>query len=649
LINNILQTSQKVEILNPRKLPAFTKKLPPDNYKIKSWILNLLLQTFKQNELMEPTQFYQNQLDELKAQLKKLQQKKSSFAWLRLGAIMAIIAVFYLLFSFGFIYVAVATIILLIVFVRLIHADLDNQAKIVHTKLLIQINEDELKSLAGNYYDFPDGARHIPKDHPYSNDLDIFGRASLFQYINRTTSEPGSQNLADYLTSPATPDTILARQNAIKELSTKPLWMQNLQASGRKESITFSTKNRLQEWKKEAPVLSNFKPWKWLRYLLPAIILTIVTLYIFDVVGNTVFYSSLLIFAVIAYQLNKVIAPVHEKLSKIASELKILSESVAHIEKETFSSPLLKELQSGFLINNRKASEEIYLIKKILDKLDLRYNLVISFPLNILLLWNLQQVLDLEKWKADHQNNFDSWFETLANFEALSSFATIYFNEPEWIFPTIVPAYFEIKGKEIGHPLIPKLKRVNNYIDIASNAELMLVTGSNMAGKSTYLRSIGINTVLAMAGAPICAKEFIVSHVQIISSMRITDNLEESTSTFYAELKKLKTIIEKVNAGDKVFILLDEILRGTNSLDRHTGSKALIKQLIKKKAAAIIATHDLELANLKDDYPENILNYHFDVQVENEELYFDYLLKPGVCNSLNASILMKKIGIELNN
>jgi DNA mismatch repair ATPase MutS len=175
----------------------------------------------------------------------------------------------------------------------------------------------------------------------------------------------------------------------------------------------------------------------------------------------------------------------------------------------------------------------------------------------------------------------------------------------------------------------------------------MLVTGSNMAGKSTYLRSIGVNVVLAMAGAPVCARSFSVSHVQIISSMRITDNLEESTSTFYAELKKLKTIIEKVNAGEKVFILLDEILRGTNSLDRHTGSKALIKQLIKKKAAAIIATHDLELANLKEDFSVNILNYHFDVQVSNDELYFDYLLKPGICNSLNASILMKKIGIEL--
>ena len=168
-----------------------------------------------------------------------------------------------------------------------------------------------------------------------------------------------------------------------------------------------------------------------------------------------------------------------------------------------------------------------------------------------------------------------------------------------------------------------------------------------MAGKSTYLRSIGVNTVLAMAGAPVCATTFTLSPVQIISSMRIADNLEESTSTFYAELKKLKAIIDKVNAGEKIFILLDEILRGTNSLDRHTGSVALVKQLIKHKAACIIATHDVELAKLKDSYPSNILNFHFDAQVSNDELYFDYQLKNGVCESLNASILMKKIGIEL--
>jgi len=596
---------------------------------------------------MEPQQFYQKRVSDLNVQLKKLKQRKSSFAWLRLGAIIAIIAGFYLLWPLGIIYVIIAAVILLFIFVRLVYADLKNLSEIEHTSRLIHINEDELKCLAGDYYDFDAGTDHISKEHPYSNDLDIFGRASIFQYINRTSSEPGSMRLAEYLKTAASIPEIEQRQQAVRELSTKRLWIQELQSFGKKDKITFSTKNRLEQWIKEPPVFSNFKPWEWLRYVLPALFLSVIVLYIFDWVGPSVLLLVLLMSFVIAFQLDKYIAPVHEQLSNIAKELNTLSLSISAIERKSFESPLLKELQSFFIEKNKSASADIYKVKKILDKLDTRYNLVLALTLNPLLLWNLQQVLDLEKWKKSRQSNLSSWFDTLANYEALNSFGVLYFNQPKWVFPKIVPEYFSIEGKEVGHPLIPTEKRVDNFVTIPSNAELMLVTGSNMAGKSTYLRSIGVNVVLAMAGAPVCATEFCVSHVQVISSMRITDNLEESTSTFYAELKKLKTIIEKVNAEEKVFILLDEILRGTNSLDRHTGSKALIKQLIKKKTAAIIATHDLELTNLKEEFPKNIFNYHFDVQVSNDELYFDYILKPGICNSLNASILMRKIGIEL--
>ena len=596
---------------------------------------------------MEPEVFYGKRIDSLQKHLKTLQQKKSAFGWLRFGSIAAIIAAFYFLYSLGIWYVIITSILLLIIFTRLLLADLKNKSAIAHTGYLLKINNDEIKILAGDYYGFPDGNHHIPEDHLYANDLDIFGKASLFQYISRTVSEMGSSKLAEYLNTPAAPAIILQRQTSVKELSKKIEWIQDLQAKGKEKQITFSTQKRLKDWIAEPAVFTKFKPWKWLRYLLPAIIISIVMLYIFDLVSSGIFYSSLLIFAVIAFQVNKVVAPIHEKLSKIAEELTILSNSVILIETATYESDLLNYLQSAFRLQNKNVSRDIISLRKLLDRLDLRYNLVLSAPLNILMLWNLQQMLDLEKWKSDQQKNINIWFDTLGEIEALNSLGVLYFNEPEWVFPIVIPEYFFIEGKEIGHPLISKSKRVNNDIEIKHDGELMLVTGSNMAGKSTYLRSIGVNVVLAMAGAPVCAKTFKVSHVQIISSMRITDNLAESTSTFYAELKKLKTIIEKVNNKEKVFILLDEILRGTNSLDRHTGSVALAKQLIKHHAAAIIATHDLELAKLKDEYPENILNYHFDVQVSNDELYFDYSLKPGVCTSLNASILMKKIGIEL--
>ncbi len=608
--------------------------------------ISVTFTAFQGND-MEPEIFYNERISLLQKELKKLQQKKSVFGWLRFGSIAAIVAAFYVLWFLGAIYVIIVSVALAVVFTRLLFADIKNKDAINHISHLILINENELKFLAGNYHHFSTGIQYEIGNHLYANDLDIFGKASLFQYINRCTSEMGQLRLAKYLQFPASIDLIYQRQHAVKELSKKIEWIQNLQAKGQEKQITFLTKARLKNWINEPTVFSGFKPWKWLRYLLPAIILSVVGLYAFDAVSPGVFYFSLFIFAALAYQVNKYVAPIHEQLSKMTEELEILSTSISHIEKAKFESPLLLQLQNVFFNKNKNASQDIKLLHKLLDRLDLRYNLVVSAPLNILLLWNLQQVLDLEKWKSGQQKNIDAWFKALGHFEAISSFSILHFNEAEWAFPTITSDYFFIEGKEIGHPLIQKNKRISNNIGIKNNAELMLVTGSNMAGKSTYLRSIGVNIILAMAGSVVCAEVLKVSHVHVISSMRITDNLAESTSTFYAELKKLKTIIEKVNAGEKVFILLDEILRGTNSRDRHIGSVALMKQLIHHHAAAIIATHDLELAKLKDEFPENIINYHFDVQVSNDELYFDYRLKPGVCNSLNASILMKKIGIEL--
>ena len=231
--------------------------------------------------------------------------------------------------------------------------------------------------------------------------------------------------------------------------------------------------------------------------------------------------------------------------------------------------------------------------------------------------------------------------------EVTGSFAVLYFNNPGWSFPVIADDHFTLAGKDIGHPLISKRQCVNNDFALKGTAKVDLVTGSNMAGKSTFLRSLGVNMVLAYAGSCVCAESFTVSIAQLMSSMRIEDNLAENTSTFYAELKKLKSIIDAVNRKERTFILLDEILRGTNSLDRHTGSKALIQQLIHHDAVAIIATHDIELSKLENDFPESIKNYHFDVQVSNDKLFFDYKLKQGICRSMNASILMKQIGIEM--
>ncbi|MGC4102590.1 MutS-related protein [Ferruginibacter sp.] len=596
---------------------------------------------------MQPDIFYKKRIETLEIQYQQLLQKKSLLGWLRFGAILAIGLAVYFLWPSGTGTVAVAVVALLVAFTRLVFMDLANKTAIKHTQHLKKINEAELKALAHDYYHFEDGHEYIPATHPYAGDLDIFGRASLYQYCNRTTSDMGGAALAQWLLQPAGIHEILQRQEAAKELSATPEWRQELQAYGMEQKITGTTQQRLHEWLDAEPHFINNSTWKVLQYAVPALIITVIALNMADIITNPVRNIFLLASALLALVMAKKIAPLHLQVSRMADELAVLANSVHLIEQTGFKSPLLSSLQSKFVLENKPASVQLKQLKKIVERLDLRLNPVVFIPLAVILQWDIQQAMALEKWKQRNKQNINDWFEAIGKFEALHSFAGLAFNHPEWCYPVFKEAHFFIAGENIGHPLINAAKRVNNDISITSREELMLITGSNMAGKSTYLRSIGVNTVLAMAGAPVCARSFTLSPVQIISSMRIADNLEESTSTFYAELKKLKAIIDRVNAGEKIFILLDEILRGTNSLDRHTGSVALVKQLIKHKAACIIATHDVELAKLKDNYPDNILNYHFDVQVANDELYFDYKLKEGICNSLNASILMKKIGIEL--
>jgi DNA mismatch repair ATPase MutS len=287
------------------------------------------------------------------------------------------------------------------------------------------------------------------------------------------------------------------------------------------------------------------------------------------------------------------------------------------------------------------------LLSKLSKKLDYRLNILVGVSLNLFLFWDIHQCLKLEKWKVKYKKNIAGWFDTMAEFEALSSFANLHFNNADWAFPTITDTYFQLESENAGHPLILPQKRINNSFELNSNSKVALITGSNMSGKSTFLRTLGVNIALAMAGSPVCATKFNVSYVKIYSSMRISDSLEDNTSSFYAELKKLAQIIKVVENKEKVFLLLDEILRGTNSNDRHTGSVAIIRQLIKNKASAILATHDLGLSYLESEMPENIDIYNFDVKIEGEELYFDYKINPGICKSLNASILMKKMGIEV--
>lgn len=599
------------------------------------------------SNIISPVEYYKPRIKELEAILADLNKVKTRIAWLRFASIVTAFVSCYLLWNISIGIALFSFALFFGLFLRLVVLDIKNKTKIENTNTLIHINNEEIKISQHDFTHLPGGESFLPPVHAYASDLDIFGRASIYQYINRTNSEQGNKLLADWLLQPADENEITARQEAVKELSAKTEWRQQLQAYGTKDKIKIATQQKINDWIQEENHFLDKGSWNAIRFILPGVILVILGFYIAGMIPGPIFFGIAFIFFLVAGAISKKIMPIYDNLNKIAAQIETLSDSAAWIESADFKSGLLQQLRQQFYTGNKKSSADIKHLKQILDRFDIRLNPLVFIPLNTLLFWDLQQAFALEKWKKQHKEKMSQWFNGLGELESLSSLSNIAFNHPAWCFPVISNERGTLQTEELGHPLIDQSKRINNSFSTAGLNQLALITGSNMAGKSTFLRSVGVNIVLAMMGAPVCAKSFTIYPVKVMSSMRIADNLEESTSTFYAELKKLKSIIEAVNRKEKIFILLDEILRGTNSLDRHTGSKALIKQLIQQQAVGMIATHDLELAKLAEEFPGNIHNYHFDVQVANDELYFDYKLKTGICESLNASILMKKIGIEM--
>jgi hypothetical protein len=591
--------------------------------------------------------FYLKHEDELTKEKANITRRKNTIGWTRVGV--------FALGLWGVITVWPETgsalligIAAIAIFLALLNYSLRLQDQVNMLSALIRIHQEEREIGHHRFSNRYNGDNLAPRQHEYSADLDIFGRASLFQYIHRTTSEQGHRHFASWLLSPAPNAAIKARQKAALELSNEPGWGIHYQAIGQQEPVSRSIEEKLGLWLSKSPVFLPKTGWKLLAAIFPFISLACLVLHLAGLMSAPLFYLLVLVFVVIAFSITKMVIPQYQALDKIVPQLNTLSGKLRWIETSSFSADQLVALkQQLHPAGKPAASASITGLRKILDRFDYRLNPLVFLPLNTFLLWDLRQVLSLEKWKSVHSTDIGKWFETMAEMEALNSIGRLAFNHPGWTFPVLTEEQGDYSGASIGHPLIPESTRVNNDFSTSGKPAIALITGSNMAGKSTFLRSIGVNQVLAMCGAPVCASSLTVSNMRIMSSMRIADNLEENASTFYAELSKLKSIIESVNRFEPVFLLLDEILRGTNSHDRHTGSRALVMQLIRHNACGMLATHDLALTSLVEDYPKAIRNYHFDVSVSGEELYFDYRLKEGVCQSMNASILMKKIGIEL--
>ncbi len=589
--------------------------------------------------------YYTSKLAEVAERTRKAKQRRAGLAWARVATILLALGAGYMAWQHQdpvWLIVAVGG---LAAFGRAIILDVNNNAGIRRLEGLEKLVRQE-RDFIEEQIPVPGGDVAYSEAHPYAYDLDIFGKGSLFRMINRCHTEPGLELLAGWLLEPADRETILERQAAAAELGKDPDGLFDLAALCQETPLRKQTAERILRWlrKGEAPFRESY--WTFVRWGYPVLTLGLLGCYIGGLVNGSVFGFCFVVFIAISSAFSKKVIEPYMILSGIVGEIGTLSEGLSMIEGRSFTTTLNQRLQRA-IKEPKKASEEIKALDGILHRFDYRMNFFIFIPLNAFLLWDLWQMHGLNEWRERNREGVDRWLQTLATMEALGSLALLHFNRPEWCFPEIETTTVVFEGQGLGHPLIPEKKRVTNDFKAQGKGQLELITGSNMAGKSTFLRTVGVNMVLAMAGAPVCAKRCRLSTVLVVSSMRIADNLEDSTSTFYAELKKLRSIIDRVKRREPVFILLDEILRGTNSRDRLAGSQALVRQLVREQAVGIVATHDLELAQMESELPGHVRNYYFDVQFEGDELSFDYTLREGICTTKNAELLMKQIGIEL--
>ena len=538
--------------------------------------------------------------------------------------------------------ISISFIIVFIVLMK-IHAKLSRKRSFVSN--LILINKNELLSLDGDNSMFNDGKSFEIDYHDFSLDLDIFGKQSIYQKFNRTNSSHGSSILADWFNKPLLEKTkIEERQSASLELSKMLEYRQEFAANGMEVEENISDFEFLNEWQNQKNIFYNKPIYKTLITLIPIINISIILLYSFNYIDGKTLLLPLISTLIFVGFFQKKINKIHSRLSKrnkLLSKYVILFKQIEGVE---FKSMLLNSIKDKLNISGKTASIAIHDLSKILSALDSRLNVIMGIILNTVFIWDIRQVYRMEKWKDKYVNDFELWFNSIGEFDALISLANQHYNNPEWTFP-IISETNEWLIKEMRHPLMPYDKCIANNFEIHNLPFIKVVTGANMAGKSTYLRSVGSNIILGMIGAVVNAKEMEFKPLQMVSSLRTSDSLMSGESYFYAEIKRLQMIVNRLRKGDPIFVLLDEILKGTNSNDKEQGSRALLEQLIKLKTIGVIATHDLSLGNLSKLYPTSIQNQCFEVDIINDQLSFDYKIREGIAQNMNASFLLHKMGI----
>ena len=496
-------------------------------------------------------------------------------------------------------------------------------------KAKIAINEREIAFIEQGIYPADNGKDFEPAQHPYAYDLDILGEKSLYHYLNRTHTYLGRKRLAQRLLYPDT-TTILTHQEAIKALTPQLAWRQTFMAHAEQIDDSPSFYDRLQQWAATpTPPMGKF-------------------MRVFTVISPIVFTLSAIIGYIYDYEVLKSIAKL-----LLTINLSVFFFYISKINKEKLGfehtytmlyafKECIAQVETHFPEKNKQASTHIAQLSRLLDDLDSVSNILVSIPLNIFSFYHLHRYRALLQWKRTYGTHIAQWLETVAATEVLCSFANFAYNNPHFVYPTFNHQY-RISFEDVGHPLIAENERITNNITL-DEAHFIILTGSNMSGKSTFLRTLGVNMLLAQVGLPVCAREATIHPLPLLVSMRLSDSLSDGKSYFFAEINRIEQIMTALKR-ERCMVLLDEILRGTNSEDKQYGTIKIIERLLSLKAIGIVATHDIEVCKTANRYPEQLQNKCFESYIHEGELSFDYKLREGICQNKNATFLMEKLGI----
>ena len=588
--------------------------------------------------MKNPNSFYKSQLDKHRLDVKALSKKLLGLSTLRLLVFFATTTGLYFTFN-QWQFALIITVAGIILFIYLLSNYTDTKSKRNLNKALVDINEEEIKIASGNFHHRKEGLQFQEPNHFYSLDIDLFGRGSFFQFINRTSINEGTDTLVNELTANNI-NNIVSRQEAIKELASKPEWNQHFSAIATLINVETPAVKIIDWLKNYQPFLSKAMRWFPLAFTITSI--GLFGLLFFNIIGGSLLGFWLLFGLLITGKYVKKTNGLTSKTDKAKSTFSQYALLLDLIENEKFTSELLQQKQQQINSEEDKASAIFASFSKALDALDNRNNLISAIFGNGFLLSDIKNTYRVEQWIKKYKNKVADWFEVVSFFEAYNSLGNFAFNHPNYVFPKITDNKTVINAQDLGHPLLDIDKRIDSDL-VINEQQFFIVTGANMAGKSTFLRTVSLHIVMANVGLPVCAKTSEYSPVKLITSMRTTDSLTDDSSYFFSELTRLKQIVDAI-VKEPYFVVLDEILKGTNSTDKAIGSRKFVEKLVASNATGIIATHDLSLCKIEKELNE-VKNYYFDVEIINDELYFDYTFKVGVCQNMNASFLLKKMKI----